>query len=406
MDAVFFSCPKCGLLCEGDPRSDKKGTHCRHCGTMAPLPKQSKLPPQYEVECVDFRYDLSHLCERLAAGWGSVRDLASPLGLSVFYLHSEFANPTHALDERVADALFEVLACGDDTTSTHFVNLSSLVLASPAEILKGESARRLPERHLSAQERLEVFRRLAELLSQAQAVQDVLPQIFAPPVLKPAEKYLAACSFGRKGHITALQRSEFAFIAAGAASHDACDEAWWRCVAAETEQIAQGLKRIQEKVRNQRPIGDEEHSELNEYLAEARPVLVWVFDEDGSGQCVVKVEPDFAMINRYPMQQMATALIVQPVYSVARELEDWASETGPRFIVTCRNPHCGQTFYSGHQDAVACPKKPGKRITSPCKREWDKFARWLRAEGRDVEVDWKRKALRKQYLSRPDLRNP
>jgi len=194
-------------------------------------------------------------------------------------------------------------------------------------------------------------------------------------------------------------RLKLAWILEGSGSHDACDEAWWKCATLETKVAAEGLLAIREKIRREEPIAEVDHDCLNEYLANANPLLIWRYGEGDSGQYVVKVKPDFQMINRYPMRQMAIAFLIQPAYSLARGLEDWSGQVGRRYVAVCRNPHCGQTFYTAREDAVACPKKPYKRATSPCKREWDKYKRWLEKTGHDPDTQWNREEMKELYLS-------
>lgn len=107
--------------------------------------------------------------------------------------------------------------------------------------------------------------------------------------------------------------------------------------------------------------------------------------------------PDFEVPGR---------LLAPATLEVMNAFESYFRERGPLFIITCRNPACAKRFYSRQKRAVACPKKPHERVTSPCKRKWDNFADWLEGHGHDPRVDWQKETLKKEYLGLPTRRRP
>jgi hypothetical protein len=365
------------------------------------VPQQDQCPPQYQVENVDYSYNLEDLLKRIDQGWEELRDLASLLGLSIFRLNSKFADPTRRLDERLEHAIYDVLACCDDTRGL-FPWLIDFAAEVVVPLPTGSPCPRSYFHDLSVSDRLEVCRRLAAAFTHPTNVMECIRALLPPEALQAAVKERL---FGRlelepeQCCLSPSGRMQFAWILEGTKSHEACDAAWWKCVTAATKEMGEILLAIQTKVRRREPITEDEHESLQEYLVNASPRLVWVYDDDDSGQYIVKVKPDFQMINRYPIYHMAMALAIPPAYVVARELEDSMKEFGNRFVVACRNPQCGRTFYSGRKDAVACPKKPHERVTSPCKRAWDKYKRWLVRCGYDPDAVWNRDDLKKQYLS-------
>jgi hypothetical protein len=263
-------------------------------------------------------------------------------------------------------------------------------------------ARRQYCKELTPEQQLQAFRLLAQALSWPGSIQECLTHAWPLQTVQAAARELS-CNLREEFADFLLadnDRQKMSWIYEGAESHDACDEAWWKCVTLETQVAAEELRTIQDKAKSEEPLSETDQDCLNEYLTNASPFLMWRYDDDGGGgEYLVKVTPDFEMINRFAMRQMAIAFLVQPAYTIARKIEEWCTRVGRRWIVTCRNPQCGRTFYSGRSGAVACPKKPHERVTSPCKREWDKFSRWLESEAHDPESAWQRADLKKQYIS-------
>ena len=122
--------------------------------------------------------------------------------------------------------------------------------------------------------------------------------------------------------------------------------------------------------------------------------------ENGAvGYCIVAesyVEED---LEDSPGSAIPAVLLAPAALEVMRSFEKYFEDRGDLFVVTCHNPVCGKKFYTRDRRAVACPKRPHERVTSPCKREWDKYNRWLKGEGRDPYAAWHDPRLKKRYLS-------
>ncbi|MCX5685318.1 MAG: hypothetical protein NT049_16805, partial [Planctomycetota bacterium] len=165
---VIFQCPKCALLCEEWGEADKRPHEgrCRHCLATITVPKRSSIPAQYEVENVDFQYDLAHVFQCISEGWDVFRDLGSAIGLSVFDHLSDFAKPTKRLDERIADGIYEVVTCAGPGYGLIAPNLRDMAFEMTfprGKCMHGkeETARRQYDKELTPEQQLQASRLLA-----------------------------------------------------------------------------------------------------------------------------------------------------------------------------------------------------------------------------------------------------
>lgn len=176
---------------------------------------------------------------------------------------------------------------------------------------------------------------------------------------------------------------------------------FWTEVQTRLRELLPGFQALHEAIRSSRPLTENEVGEISGFLAYGglRSTLLTlpsgaVTAENTFGPLWARLDEDLATEE----EKHAVALVVPIAYQLAVA---WSgSQSWPRFIATCRNPSCRREFYSGHREAVACPKKPHERVTSPCKREWDKYKRWLTKTGHDPELAWENADLRRQYLGR------
>ncbi|MCK4850609.1 MAG: hypothetical protein KAT11_04615, partial [Phycisphaerae bacterium] len=161
-------------------------------------------------------------------------------------------------------------------------------------------------------------------------------------------------------------------------------------------------------IEQRRPLGSVEHDNLSYYCSLGRIKPTSWLEESGDITVENVLMPDWRSIDVYEIDQRVEAILVPIAYQLAMRWKD--SQAWPRFVVTCRNPACGQKFYSALPNAVACPKRKGEFGPSKCKRGWDNYSKWLKniceAEGTDPEKVWDEPQRKKEFLKTWRPRRP
>ena len=157
------------------------------------------------------------------------------------------------------------------------------------------------------------------------------------------------------------------------------------------------LNAIESTIREGRPLADRDMEVMTLWLDTGTIVPLAACDNEGAIRGEMRVRPNFGLLRDFSVVDKHLFILLLPVgYSLC---EAWVkSQPWPRFVATCRNPSCRQTFYSGRKDAIACPKKPHQRGTSACKKEWDKYRRWLLKTGHNADAEWADSELQQHYL--------
>lgn len=147
-------------------------------------------------------------------------------------------------------------------------------------------------------------------------------------------------------------------------------------------------------IREGRPPGRKERAALIKYTSLGTVVPRW--RREGVGESVeVVMEPHWQDVHADAVGQRVHALLIPIAYHLSLAWAD--SQTWPRFVVTCRNPLCGQRFYSGRADAKACPRPKGGARRSPCKAVWEAYQKWLIKVGYDPDRSWRDRELRRRF---------
>ena len=184
------------------------------------------------------------------------------------------------------------------------------------------------------------------------------------------------------------------------------EKGFWVGIKEGIDEMLESLIPIQCSIEKREVLRDEKIEFLNRLLSCGSVRCDMLRDENGAVTVKIRMiaNPlDFDSIQNH-LGRYVMALLSPVAYELSTTWEH--SQAWPRYSCTCRSPFCGNLFYSGRNDAVACPKKPHAHLTSPCKREWDKYRRWLVAEGFDTDKDWEKKKLQKAYLAQAKSRGP
>lgn len=91
------------------------------------------------------------------------------------------------------------------------------------------------------------------------------------------------------------------------------------------------------------------------------------------------------------------ALLSPLAFQLAVQWE--ASQDWPRWAVQCRNPMCGEIFYTGRRNVRTCSRSPGSGRRSKCKAVWDAYRKWLQKIGAEPEEAWQDKELASQFIA-------
>jgi len=173
------------------------------------------------------------------------------------------------------------------------------------------------------------------------------------------------------------------------------EEAWWKCIWLVSEPTINEMLKIRERIDADIPLGDEQIQLLNDYVNQGSPCIRILSDDNKKA---VKVMLDVRNLETGEMylRQMANALLTQPAFVLAQELQQKCME--PRFVAQCRAPSCGKRFYTGRKNATACPSKSsdGK---SACALEWVRYKRYLQKINENPEKNWDNPKLKKQFIS-------
>lgn len=109
----------------------------------------------------------------------------------------------------------------------------------------------------------------------------------------------------------------------------------------------------------------------------------------------------------WPANTIPSYLLASATFEVMQEVDKYFRERGPAFVVTCRNPLCGEQFYSRDKRAVVCPKPSGsKDDRSPCKQVWDAYRKFLQKIGKNSDTDWPDEKLRSAFAASYQTRGP
>ena len=207
----------------------------------------------------------------------------------------------------------------------------------------------------------------------------------------------------RRRKISATDMAALRSLLLGMDSRKRREEAFWKIVLAELTVLIEELLEIRDRFRRNQPLTIDDASEINQYFRYAQWMLAWWQEPDGRKLWGLNIDPiceeggsmGSVTIDAYYRAQSLASLVA---CELAQEVHGFFSQRGPMMEVVCHAPSCGQSFYAPRPAQVTCPKERHQVGSSPCKREWDAYARWLRKTGRDAEGDWNDKKLKRKFL--------
>lgn len=182
----------------------------------------------------------------------------------------------------------------------------------------------------------------------------------------------------------------------GLSDETVCEEAYWNCIWAYAEPGIKELLEIKRRINNYVPLEDEHYMSLNWYMSYGYPAGSCVPHGDKGEIYKLALTPESLKINISELSWFADQLLAQPAFLLAAALQEAWSK--PRFVRKCRAPSCGQRFYTGHDNATACPSKRSG-VKSPCALQWVRYKRYLTKIGKDPERDWDKEQLKKAFIS-------
>ena len=190
-------------------------------------------------------------------------------------------------------------------------------------------------------------------------------------------------------------KSAFSWLRRALSSEITEEEGWWNCAWLFTKSQMSDLLEIRKQISVDKPLTDEDFNCLNWHISYGYPRVSWIVENDGKKTYEVVLEAD-DFINLYPLTRVAVTALIQPAFKIAQELQNTCSK--PRFIKQCRAPSCGKLFYTGRENATACPAK-NSTSKSSCALEWIRYKRYLQKIGKSPEKHWHNQQLKKQFIA-------
>lgn len=172
-------------------------------------------------------------------------------------------------------------------------------------------------------------------------------------------------------------------------------EAFWHCAWMFTEIELEDLKDIEAMIRSDTPLTEEQFDTLNQYIGYGYPRGYWVAESGGKKSYEIHLEVEEYWVNMHDLSKVATMVLVQPAFQIAQVLQQKTAKA--RYTLICRAPSCNKAFYTGRQDATACPGSQGSK-KNKCALEWIRFKRYLEKIGSDPEQDWHKEANQAAFL--------
>ena len=190
-------------------------------------------------------------------------------------------------------------------------------------------------------------------------------------------------------------RSAFSWLGRALSSEIIEEEAWWNCAWLLIKSGASELLEIRKQISADKPLTNEQFRRLNWHIGYGYPRGYWIEQNDGAESYQILLETD-EHINLYPLKEVAVTALIQPAFKIAQELHNACSK--PRFTKQCRAPSCGKLFYTGRENATACPAK-NSISKSLCALEWVRYKRFIQKIGRTPEKCWDNEKLQQQFVS-------
>lgn len=185
----------------------------------------------------------------------------------------------------------------------------------------------------------------------------------------------------------------------GLQGREACEEAFWSCVWVFTKSMITELMKLKRCIVDDIPFTDEQLVYLNYLMEETYPHGSRIVRCDGSETYEVYLErkiKDNLFGRNLDIRDTARIFLTQSAFSLAQELQRKCLKS--RFVGRCRAPSCGNLFYTGRDNATACPsKRSGAK--SACALKWIRYRRYLMKIRKDPEKDWDNEQLQKKFIS-------
>ncbi|MCK4294287.1 MAG: hypothetical protein KAY65_13905 [Planctomycetes bacterium] len=195
-------------------------------------------------------------------------------------------------------------------------------------------------------------------------------------------------------------KSIMRWLECGLNSKQACDKAWWNCLWLYMEPEIEAILAIKKQVDTGTPLWREQIDKLKYYMPYGYPGLsVLTEDDAGAHRIHVALKPRITeiMTKWSPFKVMSIALLVQPAFMLAQQLQDFFPKK-PRYLRQCRAPSCKKWFYTGRKDATNCPGSRGGK-KNKCSLQWNRYKRYLQKVGNNPEKDWHNEKLQEEFIS-------
>jgi hypothetical protein len=204
-------------------------------------------------------------------------------------------------------------------------------------------------------------------------------------------------------HVSKLEKSVLRCLKDAVTDAIPADKAHLNVVRIFLREECEFLEGVQEKINERRPVTSDDAERLGDFLTLGSVKTVsnmesgatpWSFD---LVFCPLFTPPPHYY--PYPVQVRIARLLAAPVaFEICRELSGLSQDRNRKpYIQMCHAPACQKLFFTSRANAKVCESTvPGK--TSPCKLEWDRFLRWLRKCGHNVDTRWNDAGLIKRFI--------
>lgn len=200
-------------------------------------------------------------------------------------------------------------------------------------------------------------------------------------------------------HIDSRLREIMRWLKKGIEKTADCDQVWWECVRVILKPQIDLMLDAQKRIRAGTPIYIEQIDELRKYTSLGRVGLDFV-EMNADDLHAIRMHMTWVVQGpgiRSPLVTMSEILLTQPAFALAQELHDCYRK--PKYIRRCHAPSCGKSFFTQRKEQVVCKSIPGGQST-PCRREWTNYSRFLRNLGKDPLSAWNDAKLVDQWLKK------
>jgi hypothetical protein len=360
-------------------------------------------------------YNVDDLIDRWKCGWRALAQLGESLLLPGSI---QFSNcpPIWDLSHQISDGFCEIYShiVQRPGSSGHMAGEMFLALAATP---KNQPFGNVDERHETrfvpqVQQRTRsgkdeiARRRFVGRVTNAFANSTTVEEAFSKiGTVKQRKEFIESCSGSSvQKDMAAKIRGHWAkamkWLDYGLKNEAAWEEAYWNCIWCYLEPHVEVMKEIEDRIANDVPLTYDQYNLLNKYMSSGYPQGYRFEYASGEGETYKLVLAPAETINK-TFDNLATdadQFLAQPAFGLAGELQRRCSKA--RFVRQCRAPSCGKRFYTGRNDATACPgSQAGKK--NKCSLEWNQYKRYLhKIKIEDVEESWNDSRLKEQFLSR------